>query len=241
YDYTTRMYSVFAQDDWRVAPSIKLLYGLRYDKYTPPSGVGAAPIATSQSFPADNNNVQPRVGIVYTPGSDSRTVLRANTGLMYDQPINAMYEQAIVNDGTPLRANLSLSPTQPGAPSFPNVVSSGSGGANNPWTIDPAFRVGRMWQSNVQVERGLGADYAATAGFSYTRGSDLPLVSNVNLINPAGTLADGRPVYSTSINAATRIDPRYNAIFDVQSLGESSYRALTLQLTRRFSDGIQWA
>src|SRR5204862_6306847 len=35
-------------------------------------------------------------------------------------------------------------------------------------------------------------------------------------------------------------DPRYNAIFATQSLGDSTYRALTLQLARRFTHGIQW-
>ena len=27
------MYSAFVQDDWRVTPDIKLLYGVRYDLY----------------------------------------------------------------------------------------------------------------------------------------------------------------------------------------------------------------
>jgi hypothetical protein len=240
YEYDTRMYAAFAQDDWRLTPELKLLYGLRYDKYTPPSGVANAPLTTSQSFPGDNNNVQPRVGFVYTLGDDRRTVIRGNTGLMYDQPINAMYEQAIVNDGTPLRANLSLQPTQPGAPQFPTVLASGTGGVNNPWTVDPAFQIARMWQSNVQVERGFATSYSAVVGVSYTRGSSLPVVNNLNLTNPTGALPDGRPIFSTAINANTRIDPRYNAVFATQALGDSTYRALTLQLARRFTGGIQW-
>jgi hypothetical protein len=65
-------------------------------------------------------------------------------------------------------------------------------------------------------------------------------VSNVNLINPIGILPDGRPIYSTAISAATRVDPRFNAIFSTQSIGDSTYKGLTLQFTRRFSRGIQW-
>jgi hypothetical protein len=241
YDYDTRTYALYAQDDWRLTPNVKLLFGVRYDTYTPPDGVANAPVATSQSFPSDHNNMQPRAGFVYALGADRRTVIRGNSGLMYDQPINAMYEQAIVNDGTALRASVSLQPSQPGAPAFPNVVSSGTGSASNTaWTVDRAFQIGRMWQNNLQVERGLGTDHAATIGFSYTRGYDLPVVTNINLINPTGALGDGRPVYSTAINAGTRADPRYNAIFATQSLGDSTYRALTLQLARRFTHGIQW-
>jgi len=241
YDYRTRNYAAFVQDDWRLRPNLKLLYGLRYDLYTPPPGVAGAPVAASQAFSRDTNNVQPRVGIVYAPGTNGLTVIRANSGLMYDQPINAMYEQAIVNDGTAFRASGTFQPTQPGAPAFPNVLSSGVGSASNTaWTVDPAFRIARMWQNNVQVERGFGTNFSATVGLSYTRGADLPLVSNINLINPIGALADGRPIYNTAINAGTRFDPRYNAIFETQALGESNYRAMTLQLTRRFSHGVQW-
>jgi outer membrane receptor protein involved in Fe transport len=240
YEYTTRMYAVFAQDDWRLTPRLKVLYGLRYDSYTPAPGVSNAPVATSREFPADRNNVQPRAGFVYTLG-DGRTVIRGSSGLMFDQPINAMYEQAIVSDGTSRRASVTLQPTQAGAPAFPAVLAGGAGTASNTaWTVDPEFQVGRMWQHNVQVERGFWDNYSANVGFTYTRGSNLPVVSNINLINPTGALSDGRPIYSTAINAGTRLDPRFNAIFSTQSLGESSYRALTTQLTRRFSKGIQF-
>jgi carboxypeptidase family protein len=241
YAYDTRTYALYVQDDWRLTPDIKLLYGLRWDDYTPPTGVAGAPVATSQNFPSDKNNVQPRVGVVYTFGADRQTVLRANSGLMYDQPINAMYEQAIVNDGTAFRASATFQPTQAGAPGFPNVLSSGAGSpSNTAWTVDPAFKIARMWQNNLQLERGFSSTYAATIGVSYTRGYNLPLVSNINLINPIGSLSDGRPIYSTVINATTRVDPRYNAIFSTQALGESTYKAMTFQLTRRFSSGIQW-
>ena len=83
----------------------------------------------SHEFPTDKNNLQPRVGFVWALGEDRRTVLRGNSGLMYDQPINAIYEQAIVNDGTPARASFSLQATQAGAPAFPNVLSSGNAAA----------------------------------------------------------------------------------------------------------------
>jgi hypothetical protein len=97
-----------------------------------------------------------------------------------------------------------------------------------------------MWQNNVQLERQLGSNYAIAIGTTYTRGYNLPVISNINVINPIGRLADGRPIYSTAVNANTRLDPRYNVINMVESLGESDYKNLTLQLTRRASDGIQF-
>ena len=241
YEYSTSMYALFVQDDWRLTPDLKVLYGLRYDVYQPPDGNANSLLATSREFDSDTNNLQPRAGFVWTLGEDRRTVLRGNSGLMYDQPINAIYEQAIVSDGTTTRGSATLQPTQVGAPAFPSVLSAGTAAASNTaWTVDPEFQIAKMWQNNVQLERGLGENYSAAIGFMYTRGYNLPVVSNINLINPIGSLPDGRPIYSTAINSSTRVDPRFNAVFSTQSIGESTYKGMTLQLTRRFSGGIQW-
>ena len=241
YAYDSQMYALFAQDDWQLAPTLKVLYGVRYDTYSPPDGSSAAVLAPSRTFPEDRNNWQPRAGFVWTLDEDRRTVLRGNSGLTYDQPINAIYEQAIVQDGTTTRGNVNLQPTQIGAPAFPNVLSTGTALASTTaWTVDPNFRIARMWQNNIQLERGFGDSYAASIGVSYTRGYDLPVVSNINLINPIGALPDGRPIFNTAISAATRVDPRFNAIFSTQAIGESTYKNMTLQFGRRFSRGIQW-
>jgi hypothetical protein len=241
FDYTTQMFAFFVQDDWRVTPQFKLLYGLRYDVYTPPDGVTDAPIETSRRFQTDANNWQPRAGFVWTLDEHQRTVVRGNTGIMYDQPLNAIYEQAIVNNGTARRGNVTLQPASPGSPAFPSVLSSGSVTASlAAWTVDPGFEIARLWQNNLQIERGLGQHYSAALGLTYSRGDSLPVVGNVNLINPIGVLPDGRPIYNTAVNANTRQDPRYNPILATQAIGESSYRAMTAQLTRRFNRGIQW-
>lgn len=238
-EYSTNMLALFVQDDWRLSPNLKVLYGLRYDVYSPPDSVANAPVEASRDFNKDTNNLQPRAGMVWN--LDEKTVVRANTGLMYDQPLNAIYEQALQNNGTNARAAASFSPTTPGAPAFPNVVASGAGAQPNlAWTVDPDFQIGRSWQSNVQYERALGEMYAVGIGFSYVKFWDLPVVTNINPINPISTLPDGRPVFSTAVNANTRLDPRYNVINMTQSIGEGDYKALMLTLTRRFHKGLQF-
>lgn len=238
-EYNTAQYGLFIQDDWRVTPDLKVLYGVRYDLYGVPDGDPNAPIATSREFPTSANNFAPRVGMAWSLGRDKKTVIRANTGIMYDQTLNAIYEQALANDGTNARASASFTPTQAGAPAFPQVLSAGSGATPNlAWTVDPDFKVARSWQNNVQFERALGDHYSVGVGASYVTGYNLPVVTNINLINPTGTLPDGLPVFSTAVTAATRQDPRYNVINSVQSPGESTYRNMTLQMTRRTHKGI---
>ena len=238
-EYNTTQYGFFVQDDWRAASDLKVLYGLRYDVYGVPEGIDNAPITTSREFPVSRSNWAPRLGAVWTLGASKKSVIRANTGIMYDQTLNAIYETALQNDGTNARASASFTPTQVGAPAFPAVLSTGAGAAPNlAWTVDPEFKVARAWQNNVQFEHALSDRYSVAIGTSYVKGYDLPVVTNINVINPIGALADGLPVFSTAVNATTRVDPRYNVINSTQSPGESTYKNMTLQLTRRQSNGV---
>jgi hypothetical protein len=239
----TNLASLFVQDDWQIAPKVKVLYGVRYDLYKYPAGLPNAPIASTQSFNIDKNNFGPRVGLAWS--LDEKTVVRASTGVMYDQPILGGYEQALQLSGSPKAPAFTFAPTAAGAPSFPNAVSTaGTLPVQSPWSVDPNFVVAHTWQTNVQVERSLGRDYTASAGFIYANGDSLPVVTDVNLINPTGTLADGRPIYSGTVSAATRLDPRFNHVLQVQSIGDSTFKGLTLQMSKRLSKGltynIQW-
>jgi hypothetical protein len=238
-EYNTNQYGVYVQDDWRVSPALKLLYGVRYDVYGTPDADPTAPVEASRDFRVDKSNFAPRLGAVWSVGEQRRSVIRANTGIMYDQTINAIYEQTLQNDGTNARASATLQPTQAGAPAFPAILSSGAGAQpNTAWTVDPGFRVARTWQNNVQFEHALSDQYSVSVGASYVKGYDLPVVTNTNLINPIGSLADGIPIFNTTVSAATRVDPRYNVINTSQSIGKSTYKNMTLQLTRRNVNGI---
>ena len=74
----------------------------------------------------------------------------------------------------------------------------------------------------------------------YAKGSQLPVVTDINPINPISSLADGRPVYSTTVSAATRLDPRFNHIHEVQSIGESTFKSMTLSASKRFAKGLSF-
>jgi len=236
FDMATNLYSGFVQDDWQIAPRVKLLYGLRYDLYSFPEGLADAPLATSRGFNVDKNNFGPRAGVAWS--LDDRTVLRASTGIMYDQPLLGGFEQALQLSGSPRAPVYSFNGTQAGAPAFPGAATSGTIAQQSPWTIDPEFQIARTWQANVQVERAFANDLTASASFMYADGSQLPVVTNINPINPIGALADGRPVFDTNANANTRLDPRFNQILMVQSIGDSTFKSMTLQVSKRLAAGL---
>ena len=236
FDMTTDTFSFFVQDDWQIAPRLKVLYGIRYDLYQYPDGLADAPLAQTRSFNIDRNNIGPRFGVAWQV--DDKSVIRASTGIMYDQPILGGYEAALQLSGSPRAPTYTYSPTTAGAPRFPASVSTGTISQQSPWAVDPDFEVAHTWQSNVQFERAFATDLTVSLSLMYAKGDQLPVVTDVNLINPIGTLADGRPIYSTAVNSSTRVDPRFNHINQVQSIGESTFKSMTLQTTKRIKQDL---
>jgi hypothetical protein len=163
---------------------------------------------------------------------------------MYDQPLLVAFENAFQNSGQPARVSVAVNAGSAGAPDFPATLDNLPPGFALPTqsiaTIDPDFQVARTFQNNVQIERGLGRDYAVTLGFVYAKGYDLPVLNDINLVNPVGQLGDGRPIFSTAVSASTRLHPEFNHIYSLESTGESSYRAMTLQFTRRWTGNFQF-
>jgi hypothetical protein len=237
FNMKTNLFSGFVQDDWQLGPTLKLLYGVRYDVYMFPSGLADAPLESSRSFNVDHNNFGPRVGIAWSP--DQKTVVRASTGIMYDQPLLGAYEQALLQSGSPTAPTYTFNSGQAGAPAFPtSVATAGVLAVQSPWTVDPGFVIGHTWNNNVQVERALPNQMTVSAAFMYAQGRDLPVVSDVNLQNPVFTLPDGRPVFVAAVTNTTRVDPRFNHIMEVQSIGESTFKSMTLQVSKRFNRGL---
>jgi hypothetical protein len=238
FNMSTNVFSTFVQDDWQIAPTVKILYGVRYDLYSYPAGIADAPLVATHAFNIDKNNFGPRVGVAWSV--DDQTVLRGSTGVMYDQPILGGYEQALQLSGSPRAPVYSFNGTSPGAPAFPGTATSGTLAQQSPWAVDPAFQVGHTWQTNAQLERAFARDFTGSIGVMYAKGSQLPVVTDINLINPIGTLADGRPIYSTTVSAATRANPVFNHISEVQSLGDSTFKSMTLQMNKRFASGLSF-
>ena len=96
-----------------------------------------------------------------------------------------------------------------------------------------------MLNASLQVTRQISQNDSLSVGYVNTGGRNLLYLHNINLINPIGTLADGRPIFSSAINASTRLDPRFNNI-SLQDVGaNSSYNALLVTYQHRIARGYQ--
>lgn len=250
--YRATFWNFFAQDDWKLTRRLKINLGLRYDLYLIPKADPSAPFAASRRFKVDKINFAPRLGIVYALREGNRpTILRLGAGFYYDQPLLLMYIRALRNNGNPKFFSLSFTPFSANAPAFPNTFSgSVPPGTNlsvprNIDTIAPDFENMYAIHSNVQLEQGLAENLSLAAGYVHSGGRHIPVYRNINCLPVGATLADGRPLFGLAtlpiISCTNRLFPQFQNIQMVESVGVSRYDALTLQLTKRFSRGLQFS
>ena len=257
--YQSTFFSFFAQDTWKASNKLTLNYGVRYDQYRAPDGQPSAPFAYTQSFHTPKANFAPRVGLAYSPLPG--TVIRVSGGMYYESTptntwYNALYNNGAYGSGSFIYSNSGLG-TEPAPatttcqPAFPNspagVITGCPIAAQSIQAVTPNFKNEYTWNGNVQVAQQLSRNDALTVGYVLTQGRNLQFLRNLNLINPTGTLADGRPVYSSTISAATRLYPTLQSgsntvpinnisLTDVGS--NSSYNALILAYEHRLSAGL---
>ena len=241
--YDTGFHGAFIQDDYRVRPSFKLLFGVRYDLFKIPDSRPFASNPLSQSFKLDKNNFAPRIGFSWSLDAEARTVVRASTGIMYEPPLLNLYEDAILRNGDPRSFTATLNPTSAGAPAFPATLADRPPGfalpVQSPIMIAADFDTQWALMSNVQLERALTRDLAVSLGYVNSTGRAMPALIDTNLIPTGRTLADGRPIYSTAVNAQTRVNPAFNHTDTLVSTGKGTYHAFTASLNKRMSHGIQ--
>lgn len=246
-EYNSNFYNFFAQDDWKVTRRLKFNYGLRYDLYDIPEGDQNSPFEGDRDFKVDKNNFAPRLGVVYSLREGNRpTVIRGSFGLYYDTVYLAMYENAIQANGTGRYLSVSRNPAnagqRPTSPLFPNVLPSNAslvalGITQDAQFVSPDFDNMYAMHFQTQIEQAISNDLSITAGYIHSEGRHLPTYRQINFLPTGGTLADGRPIFSS----ANRVNPSFNTILAIESGGNSRYDALTLQLNKRFSQGYQFS
>ncbi len=241
--FDSTFYSAYFQDDWSVSDSVKVLYGIRYDYYRLPESVPAPNNPASLKFRTDKNNFAPRVGVSWDMSGEGKSVLTANVGIMTDAPHLRIYRDAIQQNGDPTFTNFTLNPESTGAPAFPNALPAGAGTFTSPstiFTVSPDFANNYSVQTTIQYRRAIQDDLSLELAYVNAIGRNLPLTLDVNLINPVGTLDDGRPIFDTTVNRNTRDNPAFNHIRQYESIGESTYNAFTVRLRKRFDQGLQF-
>ena len=242
--YHSIFFNFFAQDTWQARKNVLLTYGVRYDQYRAPTPPAGEPFIYTQSFVTPLGNFSPRLGIAYSP--NPTTVVRVNAGVFYEAtPTNTWYNPLYNNGaaGTGSFIATVAGTATPGVcqPLFPNTpqnVPAACLPTQSIYALTPHFKNEYTWNANVQVAQQLAKNDSLTLGYIMTNGRNMQFLRNANLINPTSFLADGRPVFSTTVSATTRLYPQFNNITLIDTGSNSSYNAMIATYEHRLSAGL---
>jgi outer membrane receptor protein involved in Fe transport len=210
---------VYLQDEWKLSPRITLNLGLRYD------------LQFLETINTDINDVSPRVGVAWSPFDSRRTLIRGNAGLFFDRvPLRALANALLSAGNTTDLGNLrqiglSLSPTQVGAPSFPNILSDVVRSVTpvNLTTMDRGLQSAYSRQASVEVEQQLGTRATISASYQYLRGLNLLMSINQNVPT----------CVASGTNNSCRPTPDYANNSQYSADGESNYHGLHVSFAQR--------
>jgi hypothetical protein len=222
----------YANDTWRVTPTITLNGGLRYEFTAVPVGERVQALNAAASVPGLINfakpqpaytNFAPRIGVNYSP--NDKTVIRAGFGMAYD----VLFD----NLGTlsfPPQYSATNDVGNPGSPQpgDPNFLSNGGFLPGNGITVFPSTPAGLIDQRaataayvpihqvipyaetyTFTVQRTFATNYTAELGYIGTRGIHLPTQIQLNIqprvtsANQLPTLLSGSPTVIAPTGANT--------------------------------------
>ncbi|MBK5298273.1 MAG: TonB-dependent receptor [Vicinamibacteria bacterium] len=233
----------YAQDSWRVADTLTLELGVRYDFYSvvKEKDGNAKPFFIEENdfssdpdnfYDADRNNVAPRLSAAYE--INDKTVVRGGFGLYYGPGQFEDRIQPIENSIERRRVGASDIPSNGLA--YPIVPVQ----LRNQLSIR-GYTHARPDEYNMQyggsVSRELPGEFNLTVGYTGSRGKDMFLRGVANVLNPA-TRTRQVPAYGQiDYKTSGCLDQTING-FPVIGCGKASYDALQVGVTRRFRAGL---
>jgi len=216
------------------------------------------------------NNWAPRVGLAYSPGSSGNTSIRAGFGLAFDTLYDNIGilvpppQLGATNDVDPnnLKAAFLAGGGLPGGGSgLKTYPTPADAIANTSSWVPTKAKYPYSINYTLGFQHSFSKAYTAEMNYVGTRGNHLDVQSHINTISPVTPL-NGLPTYTQAPSQAT-LDALPNTLTALQNInpfyaplnaagfnqnfltafipaGWSTYNALQTQLTRRFSNGLQF-
>ena len=240
---TENAFGFFVQDSFRWRRNLTFELGMRYDWNITPTERYDRFIVFDQKtaslirvgddlnevYHQNNKNFQPRVGLVWDPQGDGKTVVRVGYAVQTDQPMTSVVLSTATNP--PLAIPLTFT----GTIRLDNALDLSGAAGLAPQSIDHGFNNAYLQSWNLNVQRELSRNLVVMAGYFGSKGTHLIIRRNLN--QPI----DGVRPY-TNLSATSPILPgtALGNITQVESTGNSSYNAMWLTATQRLSRNLQF-
>ena len=258
---TNDEFSLFAQDQWQPRANLTINYGLRWDAQLMPETIDPATTAYGQflddpAFPSDGTipdqwtMFQPRAGVAWDVMGNGRSVLRGSVGVysarqnMLSQvgsvTTNGVQQQTLFANTANLLSFSAPTPTWPGVLPVQAVAPGTFPLFSGVRVFHRDYKNPRTYSYNVAYEQQLMADWAVYGDFTWTEGRNLTRFLNYNRL-PGTCCSDGPGTGNTFLYPPDGPwSPFLGEVMVANSFGESRYRALTLGVRKRFSEGYQF-
>jgi hypothetical protein len=257
-EFATKDYALFVQDDWKIMPRLSLSLGLRWEYEQMPDPVANLinpAVPQTAHLPSDTNNYGPRVGFAWDMAGNGKTVLRGGYGIYYGRIVNSTIFNALITTGMPgSQVSVTFTPTTPGAPAFPSILTNLNGVGKSVAFFDPHFQAPQIHQIDLSLEREVGWGTVLSVSYLGSMGRQLPNFADIN-ISPTTTQnitytvvpGTGGAVGPIPLGATfteplynTRLNPNFSSMTDIFSGTNSSYNAFVVQASHRMSHNIQF-
>ncbi|MPZ16934.1 MAG: hypothetical protein GEV06_03295 [Luteitalea sp.] len=181
---------------------------------------------------ADENNLEPRLGIAWRPGGDNRTVIRAGYGIYHARILGQVFNSLTgIHTSDNVTFRNALDPvtrgysivwpnTYAGDPSRGEVVV---GAQNFSTANDPRYKDPMTQQWSLTFERELAARQAFRFTYSGFRSTDLTMAPDLNQIEP-------NTVGFANLSRDVRPYPNWNRVNTRDNGGYHTYHDLVFQL-----------
>ena len=178
----------------------------------------------------------PRVGLAWAPFS--KTAIHAAFGTYYNQ----LDYMGSCCDGSPIGNNLNINPsigTKTSPATFPVQMTANLPGAKaSPAGVQPDLKMPTVEEWTLKLEQGITPNTLFSVAYVGEHAYHLPDTVDVNTVTPtaAANGTSAHPFPATVVRANNSIANTR----DTLSNASSSYNALQVSLTRRFSHGLQF-
>jgi hypothetical protein len=245
-------WDAYANDDWRVNPNLTIMFGLRYEYYSPLSekyghlaNLEIAPgfTAVTPVYPGtpglpdslirpDRDGWAPRGGLAWKPSSKHSTLVRLGYGIYYNPT-------ALNRLATELSEQPPFATTQRLTTSIANPLTLENGLATAPtnatvlnsYAVQQNYKIGYAQSWNVSVQQNLSRSFFIELSYLGTKGTDLD----------TETVPNRAAIGSSPLTSQDSL-PIANAqqfIYD-SSWGNSIYHAGQARFMRRFARNMSF-